>query len=201
MADLLSLPDELLLIILEYCNGPLDIVRVSLVCRRLHDITWDQKFLSRTSRLNCRFHTQLQQGHLKAFLSNRIRAENVTSIDLTSCYWLTSSYIFNLVSRLTNLENILAADTALLPNHLKQLLQRLPRVKRLSWTWHKEMNDYGLEEALKKLQFLYLCVHQDDGFYKVVQLLRKCVELRELWVRHLHPLSDLKYLLVHLLFY
>lgn len=74
------------------------------------------------------YQTCLNQSLIKGFVTCRPRAANVTTIDLTSCYWLTSSFIRTLIGKLTQVENVLVADTALLPNHLKQLLQTLSRV-------------------------------------------------------------------------
>lgn len=78
---------------------------------------------------------------LHRFLTFAPRAVNISTIDLTSCYWVTSSFILNLVSRLKQVENVLVADTPLLSKHLKQLLKILPNVSHVTcvhflWMYH-----------------------------------------------------------------
>ncbi|KAJ1523970.1 hypothetical protein ONE63_010516 [Megalurothrips usitatus] len=191
MSDLLSLPDELLVMILDYCST-LDLIEISRVCKKLNDITCDRNLVK---VCNFHFQTKIQQNLLKSFISYRPRAENVTTIDLTSCYWLTSSFINDLVSRLRQVENVLVADTALRPNHLKQLMLTLSQIKRLSWTWRQGMDDEGIEEPLQRLKFLFLCLKESkrnktlDG---VVKLVNRCTELHELWINNIDPQAFIK---------
>ncbi|XP_052123703.1 uncharacterized protein LOC113205982 isoform X2 [Frankliniella occidentalis] len=187
MAELLSLPDEILLMILGYCSS-VDYVLISRVCRKLNDILCDQK-LCRV--INFHYETNLPRD-FKSFLTFRPRAANIITIDLTSCYWLTSSFIRDLLSRLRNLENVLVADTTLSAPHLRSLLLSLPRVKRLSWTWKNTLKPGGLEVALKRLEFLYLCVFEYKALNRSVHLINKCENLKELWINNIHAISYLR---------
>lgn len=187
MAELLSLPDEILLMILGYCSS-VDYVLISRVCRKLNDILCDQK-LCRV--INFHYETNLPRD-FKSFLTFRPRAANIITIDLTSCYWLTSSFIRDLLSRLRNLENVLVADTTLSAPHLRSLLLSLPRVKRLSWTWKNTLKPGGLEVALKRLEFLYLCVFEYKALNRCVHLINKCENLKELWINNIHAISYLR---------
>lgn len=187
MAELLDLPDELLIMILGYCSTT-DHVRISRVCHKLNDITCDRKAVK---VVNFHYDTSLDQNLTRVFLTYGPRTENITTIDLTSCYWLTSSFIRNVISRLRQVENVLVADTALLPQHLKHLLLTLPRITRLSWTWRSGMDTRGLKGALTRLQFLYMCVirekHMDAksvimSMNNLIKWINKCVNLKELWI-------------------
>lgn len=188
MSLLLQLPDELLVMIFNYCSTA-DHVNISQVCNKLNDITCDRKVIKVA---NFHYQTDVLQDQIKRFLTFKPRAESITTIDFTSCYWLPSSFIHNLVNRLTNVQNVLVADTALLPSHLKQLLKNLSRIKRLSWTWQKGMNSTELEEVLKKLEFLYLCVPESKCLSEIVKWVNMCIHLRELWINNIDSHSYMR---------
>ncbi|XP_034235677.1 uncharacterized protein LOC117642020 [Thrips palmi] len=188
MSLLLQLPDELLVMILNYC-ATADHVHISRVCMKLNAITCDRKLVK---VVNFHYQTDINKDQIKRFLALKPRADNITTIDLTSCYWLTSSFIQNLVIRLTNVQNILLADTTLIPSHLKNLLQTLSRITRLSWTWRKGMDSNGLEDILKRLEFLYLCIPESKCLADIVKWVNLCTELRELWINNIDSHSYMR---------
>lgn len=52
------------------------------------------------------------------------------------------------------------------------------------------MHADGIDDALKKLEFLYLCIPESKYLNNIVKFVNKCVELRELWVRPLGIFSN-----------
>jgi len=71
----------------------------------------------------------LKMDYIYSYMKDSTRCTFITSVNLTSCYWIPSAFIKKSLIRLKNLETLLVADTKLTNSDLKALLTALPKVR------------------------------------------------------------------------
>ncbi len=103
------------------------------------------------------------------YLSSPSTSSNITSINLSHCFWVPSSILLASLSRLRNLNELHLTDTKLNLTHIQNVIQHCPKIVTLSIsviekTWSEFMakmmgvNFKQIEESFKRLTCLKLHV-------------------------------------------
>ncbi|GLG93216.1 Uncharacterized protein GBIM_00676 [Gryllus bimaculatus] len=144
--NILSLSDEVLVNICTYLTSEAA-VSLSCTCKRFNDLLCERKLIR---CINLRASYSVSLDLMKTFFRPFARCERVETINLTSCYWLTSGEILWILQRLTNLKNLHVNDTTLSVEHLTHIMKNIQsvstyRTKSLplnfrGWTFTQKLN-------------------------------------------------------------
>lgn len=180
MSGMHSLSDEILLEICGYLSSE-DLLSLSQTSIKFNDLLCDRLLIR---EVNFRAVYSLTNDKLKLFVKPKIRCQNIRTLSLSSCYWLTSADIFWAIRRLDGLENLHVDDTQLSIKHLISLLIFRKKIRSLSWTFNMTNKDKiedvtTLANNFREMKSLNLFVNY-FGVHFLTFLLQHCTSLEEL---------------------
>ncbi|KAI9565505.1 hypothetical protein GHT06_009297 [Daphnia sinensis] len=128
--DILRLPSELLLLLMELLSGK-DLINFSLTCSRILDVS--RNFLRLLQFENC-WRTGISVGDFKAHLSLSVDPIQLTECNFNNCYWLPAIFLQNFIKKCENLEVLKISETKLNCGHLAHIFGKCKKITHLSMT-------------------------------------------------------------------
>lgn len=128
--DILRLPSELLLLLMELLSGK-DVINFSLTCSRFLHVS--RNFLRLLRFENC-WMTGISVGDFKAHLTLSVDPFQLTECSFNNCYWLPAILLQNFIKKCENIEVLKISETKLNCGHLAHIFGKCKRITHLSMT-------------------------------------------------------------------
>ncbi|KAK7079581.1 hypothetical protein SK128_012076 [Halocaridina rubra] len=174
-------PEEILINIFRFLSGQ-DLINVAKTSNTFNRILCDKKCVS---KLNFTKAYLCPETDIKEFLSHRGRCLNVTSLDISSCYW----FKFKFITKLKNVQSLLMLAVPMTFPQLEAILTSCTKLVEFSLTWPEEDIKLGSWDEkltiidrecgnLGKLQVLEVLIN--FKFLSFMNFLAYCISLRRL---------------------
>ena len=129
---LLSLSDEILVLVLSFLQSDGDLLSCSQTSRRFRKLATDRSLVR---SLNFRRDVRVRGENWKHFLSTPLVCQQVRSLNLNGLYWMSASSVQAQVVKMRNLEELHVGDILFSARQFSSLISRLPHLRKLSLSW------------------------------------------------------------------
>ena len=129
---LLSLSDEILVLVLSYLQSGGDLLNCCQTSRRFRKLATDKSLVR---RLNFRRDGLVRGENWKYFFSTPQTCQLVRSLNLNGLYWMSATSIHAQVVKMRNIQELHVGDIQFSARQFSTMISRLSQLRKLSLSW------------------------------------------------------------------